>query len=288
MWELPMNTLEVCLLGDIRVFLNGEPVGSFPTPCSAGLLAYLALNKGHSIHNDALAARFWPEKPEEQARQELEDALTRVRSRIEPAGVPPATFLTANGAGACLSKKGVWLDVEEFDGRMALFRRRLSDRLRLANLEECISLYRGPFMDGHDHQWCVRERERLRLALLTTLEILLEYHMEKEEWHLALQTGRTILSHDPLREHIHRRLMACHHLMGDRPSAIRQYREFEGLLDEEMGLKPMEATQELLRDILAETLRERLWEGAFPAVKAESFAWIRRIRGHGEGQELEE
>jgi DNA-binding SARP family transcriptional activator len=261
-----MNTLEVRLFGGLTVSVNGSPVGPFPTRWSGGLLAYLALNKGHSIHRDVLTAQFWPEDPDARARKGLRNALWRVRKTIEPREVPPGSFLMVTGRNVGLRRENVWIDVEAFDGRMALLRREEENSIRLADLEECVGLYRGHFMEGLDFPWCTFERERLRLGFLTTLEYLLDYHLGQGDWGRAIHTGRTILNHDPLRENVHRCLMVCHHLMGNRPLAIQQYRACAEVLDDELGLEPMQATKDLYRDILAETVRERLSEGGYASL----------------------
>lgn len=258
-----MNTLEVRLFGGLTVSVNGSPVGSFPTRWSAGLLAYLALNKGHSIHRDVLTAQFWPEDPDARARKGLRNALWRVRKTIEPREIPAGSFILVAGRNIGLRRENVWIDVEAFDGRMALLRREAEDSIRVTDLEECARLYRGHFMEGLDFPWCTFERERLRLGFLTTLEYLLDHHLREGDWRRAVQTARTILTHDPLRENVHRCLMVCHHLMGNRPLAIQQYRACAEVLDDELGLEPMQATRELYRDIMAETVRERLSEGSY-------------------------
>jgi DNA-binding SARP family transcriptional activator len=250
-----MNILDVRLFGGVQVFLNGKRVGPFPTRWASGLLAYLALNQGKTLHRDVLTALFWPEEPDRRARKSLRNALWRVRSLIEPPEVPAGSFLTVAGQSVGLAgEPSVFLDVAEFDRIMASVGDPVPGEDGVAGLEECVRLFRGDFMEGHDYPWCVYERERLRLGLLTALEHLLSFHLSRQEWSLALQRGRAVLQHDPFREHVHRCLMMCHYFMGDRPLAIRQYRECVQLLDEEMGLDPMEETRRLYREIQGDSL----------------------------------
>ena len=251
-----MNSLDIRLFGGVYVSLNGRGIGSFQTRWASGLLAYLALKKGKLLHRDVLASLFWPEESDQRARKSLRNALWRVRSKIEPTGVPPGSFLWVKGKTVGLAADGsVRLDVAEFDCRVSAARSPELEQSGLESLEESIRLYRGDFLDGHDYPWCVHERERLRLALLSVLERLLTYHFHRGEWSLALQRGRALLSHDPFREHVHRCLMVCHYSMGDRPLAIRQYRECVQILQEEMGLAPMEATRRLCQEIRRDSLR---------------------------------
>jgi len=245
-----MNCLQIRLFGGVQVVLDGQGIAPFPTRWASGLLAYLALKNGKLLHRDVLAALFWPEESDTRARKSLRNALWRLRSIIEPPGVQPGAFLTVTGKSVGLTGTGsVSLDVEDFDRLVSIGCEKDLDEEELDSLEECLRLYRGDFMDGHDFAWCVQERERLRLSLLTVLERLMAYHLQRGEWSSAIQRGKTLLGHDPFREHVHRCLMVCHHSMGDRPLAIRQYRECERLLREEMGLAPMEATERLFQEI---------------------------------------
>ena len=250
-----MNSLDIRLFGGVRVFLNGREVGPFPTRWASGLLAYLALNQGKTLHRDVLTSLFWPEEPDQRARKSLRNALWRVRSLIEPPDVPAGSFLTVAGQSVGLTGRApVFLDVAEFDRIVSSIGDSVSGEDGVADLEEGVRLFRGDFMDGHDYPWCVYERERLRLGFLMALEHLLSFHLSRKEWALALRRGREVLRHDPFREHVHRCLMMCHHFMGDRPLAIRQYRECVQFLEREMGLAPMEATQRLYRDIQGDSL----------------------------------
>lgn len=230
--------------------LNGQGIGPFPTRWASGLLAYLTLKKGTLFHRDVLAALFWPEESDQRARKSLRNALWRVRSLIEPESVRPGAFLTVSGQSIGMTGEDcVHLDVAEFDRMMVAAKSPVVTESQAAIVESCLRLYRGDFMDGHDHAWCVYERERLRLGVLMALERLLTFHYQREEWPLALQRGRAILRYDPFREHVHRVIMVSHYSMGDRPLAIRQYQECVQLLEKEMRIPPMEATRRLYDQI---------------------------------------
>lgn len=248
-----MNTLEVRLFGGLSIRLNGTPLGSFPTRWSAGLFAYLALNRGRFVHRGLLTTLFWPEDTEQRARKGLRNALWRVRTQIEPPGVPSESFLSVTRRDVGIHGEGVWVDVVEFDRKLSQFRAMDAKRVDMGLLEDCLRLYQGHFLEVYDFEWSSYERERLRLGLLFVLERLVGFHMERREWSRAIQRGRTLLKHDPLREHVHRCIMACHHLMGNRPLAIRQYRECAQVLERELGIGPMTATQRLFREIEADS-----------------------------------
>lgn len=241
-----MSTLSIRLFGGVRANLDDRPLGSFPTRWAAGLLGYLALDRGRMLHRDILAATFWPEESDARARKALRNALWRLRARVEPKEVEPGSFLVVEGQTVGLrSGPAIRIDVEEFEILVRGVSARAGGPEALDRLEGAVDLYRGDFMDGHDHQWCVYERQRLQLALLSSLERLMDGHMTRGEWRAAVARGEAILHRDPLREHVHRRIMLCHHGMGDRPLAIRQYRVCEEILREELGIVPMAETRRL-------------------------------------------
>jgi DNA-binding SARP family transcriptional activator len=148
-----------------------------------------------------------------------------------------------------VDSSGIRIDVVEFDRLLGWGSEQGRLNQEVALLESAVRLYRGDFIDGHDYEWCIAERERLRLAYLATLEKLMELHVRRGELHLAIAHGEQILAKDPLREHIHRQLMVCHCLQGDRPLAIRQYRRCEKILYEELGIEPMDTTHRLYLEI---------------------------------------
>jgi DNA-binding SARP family transcriptional activator len=245
-----MSGLEIELFGGIRVLRNGKFAGAFPSRWSAGLLAYLAVTKERFVHRDILAVRFWPEADEQSSRKALRNALWGVRSVLEPKGIKKGTFLSVGGAHVGLvDSPDLRIDVADFDRLLGWCSEQERLNQDVGMLESAVRLYHGDFIDGYDYEWCIGERERLRLAYLATLEKLMELHMRRGELHLSIAHGEQILQNDPLREHIHRQLMVCHCLQGDRPLAIRQYLRCEKILDDELGIVPMDATHRLYREI---------------------------------------
>ena len=79
--------------------------------------------------------------------------------------------------------------------------------------------------------------------------------MERKAWEQALGVSHILLGIDPLQEHIHRAVMRCHYLMGNRPAAIKQYATCFQLLHQELAVEPMEETTRIYETILSLTPR---------------------------------
>lgn len=71
--------LAVRLLGQINVRLNDKPV-KIPSVPAQSLLAYLILNAGSRHRREMLAGLLWPVSTEDNTRNNLRQALWRIRS----------------------------------------------------------------------------------------------------------------------------------------------------------------------------------------------------------------
>jgi len=176
-----------------------------------------------------------------------------VRYVLRPVEASGTMCLRVGGGRVCFSGPA-WVDVEEFESCIAVARAEEPDgdaeRERLTRAAE---LYRADLLEGSYESWCQPERDRLRFALLSGLERLVERHRERGEWQDAIRWGNQLIRWDPLREQVHRSLMLCHLANGDRPSALRQFRACAQVLSDELGIEPMEETERLHHRIRAGT-----------------------------------
>jgi DNA-binding SARP family transcriptional activator len=253
-----MKQLSICLFGDLHVSLGNQVLTPFATQNANWLFAYLVLHRDRPTHRDVLCGRLWGERTDSEARRTLRTALWRLRNALATAHGSRGEFVRSEGRQ--LQFVGdAWVDVEQFEAclREPTDHLRLPGRGRTAALVRAAALYRADLLEGVYEEWCLADRERLRLAFLTTLERLVEYHTACSEWLEAITWGARLLHHDPVRENVHRRLMTCHIAHGDRPSALRQYEQCRRVLRDELGIEPMAETRRL---------HQRIREGVGPSV----------------------
>ena len=74
-----MARLTMSFLGTIQVTLNQQPITHFRSSKNQGLLAYLALQAGKAFTREVLVTLFWPEQTDKNARNNLRQALYRLR-----------------------------------------------------------------------------------------------------------------------------------------------------------------------------------------------------------------
>lgn len=255
--EAGARGLVVTMLGSMEVSWQGQPLAPFPTCDSELLFAFLALNRSRMLTRDALAGTFWPELPDAAARKRLRTALWRLRSTLDK-HLPAADVVRVARNRLGISD-GVDLDVDRFEAGIQRGlngpRSPVNNSDELSELETALRLYRGDLLEGQYEDWCQSERERLRVLYLDTLECMTRRYAAQGELQQALNCGRRILERDPLREHIHREVMALYYLAGDRPRALRQFRHCRQTLKEELGVAPMQSTLEVRIALETEDIR---------------------------------
>jgi DNA-binding SARP family transcriptional activator len=104
----------------------------------------------------------------------------------------------------------------------------------------------GELLPDWDDEWVIAERERFRQIRLQTIDALGERLFESGRYRDALRMVSAAIAMDPLRESPHRLMMKAHLRLGNVADAIRQYRTFERLLDEELGVQPTREMTEML------------------------------------------
>jgi DNA-binding SARP family transcriptional activator len=149
-----------------------------------------------------------------------------------------------------------WLDVAVFEKKVSSVLAKPIQAMEAADtiaLERSLELCEGELLEGFYDDWALRERERLRALYLKCLAHLMHYHKDQKAHEKSLNLGQRILNYDPLREEIHREMMRLFLEGGHRAMAIRQYQTCCQILEEELGIQPMEETQLLHEQVLKTT-----------------------------------
>jgi DNA-binding SARP family transcriptional activator len=229
---------------------------------------------------EVLIDSVWGGEGTPAARKTLRTALWRVRSTVD-AHVPEGkeALRTEGDAVGFNASAGHWLDVEEFESLVqrarALGTSCEEEEAKL--LRAAIALYDGDALEGMYDEWCLYERERLRLMYYAALERLAACEERLERWDLAIPLGQRLLALDPLLEHVHRALMRYHARGGNRTAALRQYEECCRVLQSELQILPMEETTQLYREILA---GDRLTEPRIPTDEEPRLNRVDRLLAH--------
>src|SRR6185295_18474949 len=117
------------------------------------LLAYLALEAGREHTREALAALFWPDEPDQVAKQNLRQALYQLRQLL---GDQTESFLVVTRDAVGFNAAGEYaMDVSA-----------LLQHLKQGRLQAAVELYQGELLaqltSGSDRfeEWLVLRREQ--------------------------------------------------------------------------------------------------------------------------------
>ncbi|MBN2393518.1 MAG: hypothetical protein JXR84_22485, partial [Anaerolineae bacterium] len=78
-----MPSLELYLLGDFRILLDGQPLTGFRSDKARALLAYLAVENGRQHDRAILATLLWGEHPDDAARASLRTTLSNLHQMLD-------------------------------------------------------------------------------------------------------------------------------------------------------------------------------------------------------------
>jgi DNA-binding SARP family transcriptional activator len=241
-----MAELRVALLGPPRVERDGAPI-EVDTRKAIALLAYLAVApERHG--RDAVAGLLWPDYDTEHARGALRRTLSTLNKAVGPG------WLAADRTTVGFARTSFFLDVARFEELLAGCRGHghppeAACPACVEPLTEAARLHRGDFLAGFGlrdstsfDDWQYFQAERLRRELAGTLERLAQALIGQHRWDDAVDAARRWLVLDPLHEPAQRQLMRIYAWSGRRGAALRQFQACQRVLEEELGVEPLEET----------------------------------------------
>src|SRR6266704_1106573 len=186
--------LEISLLGEQRVAMDGSVVVALGAPRSMALLGFLLVHRDAPQRREHIAAQFWPDSTDAQARTNLRRELHSMR-----AGFPQVDHWLAADGGTLLWRlsQDCQLDVAAFEAAADA-----ASKARAAGDEagfhqaaaEAVRLYRGELMPALYDDWVMPERDRLHRSCLTLLDQLITLDRDAgafRSWSASSGSSRT-------------------------------------------------------------------------------------------------
>lgn len=247
------SAVRVHCLGHFRVLVGDEEVTQerWVSAKARDLLAYFVTFRREHIPVERALDEVWPDTGG-RGKTAFHTALYRLRSALRSEGQSTKFILVESGE-YWLDAARFQIDVEEFDAAMAKARAARGDDEAAHWYEQALSLYQGEYLSNLLYQeWAMPERRRLNEDYLTALRSLATYRAGTGKYRSALALLREVLQNDPLREESHCEAMRYYACLGDRSGLVRQYRRLEAVLDEQLGVQPLLATQQLYQALLSQ------------------------------------
>lgn len=116
---------------------------------------------------------------------------------------------------------------------------------------ELSDLYRGNFLPGHTSQWTHIERERLQALFVRSALRITDHLMRSGALDDAIDICRLVLTHDPLREAVHRRIMLIRAIKGESTKLRQHFANLQAFVKVECEADPGVRTQRLFAALCA-------------------------------------
>ncbi len=265
------------LLGGLTARLGERTVTRFRTQKTAALFAYLAYHRHRSHPRETLIELFWPEAEPESSRHSLSLALSSLRNQLEPPGVEPGGVVVADRWSVELNPDAFTTDVGDFETALRLSAQAHDESGKIRHLSEAVEQYKGRLLPGSYEDWVLLEQDRLVERNFQALRQLTELLTRNGEGQRAIDAARRATQVDPLREEAHLALIQLLADAGQPAAALRQYREFERMLAQDLEEEPSRSARELVRRIEAQHERGEVNEdrSARPSPRGELTAPVR-------------
>src|SRR4051794_41007558 len=206
-----MAQLALTLLGPLQATLDGVPIAGFESQKVRALIAYLALEADRPHGRDALAGLLWPNQPDQDARNNLRQALANLRQALgDQRATPSYLRITRESVQFnCISDHQI--DAVAFTELLAAcaqhpHRHPETCRSCAQRLQQAVDLYHGDFLaaffladSAAFEEWMLVKRQRLHQQALAGLTQLASYHERRGAYAHAQQLARRQLELDPWR-----------------------------------------------------------------------------------------
>jgi len=217
------------LLGVPVLHINGRELRPLERK-TAGILAYLSLEG--STSRSRLAGLLWPGSSESTARNNLAQALRRLKQAAGIELVVGGNVLELTDLEVDLAQ----LEVAHFAGRHPEVVQHELQLLEGCDYDDC------PDFDD----WLLIRRERLTDLRRDSLLAQSDKLEKSGQYRQAITQAERLLEYDALSEAAHRRVMRLWYLLGDRSAAMAAFERCKEVLRREMGVQPLPETQGLL------------------------------------------
>lgn len=254
----PAYTLRVRALGGFALWRGDQEVRDRDWRSSKArqLFQILITERGKMLPREWILETLWPEMDTEAAANNLRVTINRMSKAIEPDrpdGAPSSYIVQQSDTFSFNLGCDYELDSLAFiraaeDGRMA--DQHGQRQQAISAYRRAIGLYGGPYLpDNMYEDWTVVERERLVMSFNDTALRLGSLLLDEGLAHEAIGLAWRVLEHDQSQEDAYRLLMRSHTYLGERSTALRLYNRCVEVLQQELGVAPLNETVALFNAI---------------------------------------
>jgi two-component SAPR family response regulator len=246
--EIDLITVEC--LGQLKVLRNGQEITKeqWVSSKARDLLAYFVTFRGERISIDRVFDEVWADT-DAQSKTAFHTALSRLRGALR-SNNKSTKFILVESGQYWLDVPRFKVDVDEFDNLIKKGQAATSEEISMRWYQQAIEIYQGEYLQNFYFDWVFPERRRLSKCFIETLNALAEQCFTRSEYEKAITFWEKAIWEDPVREDIHCQLMVTKAEMGDRSGVIRQYKQLEEMLQEQLEVVPSQTSIDLYKSLI--------------------------------------
>ncbi|OFW79273.1 MAG: hypothetical protein A2201_07300 [Alicyclobacillus sp. RIFOXYA1_FULL_53_8] len=247
----PGYTVRVQTFGSFAVWRGFTPVirREWHREKARQLFQFLLANRGTMLHREEICERIWGDVDAATAERDFKVALNALSSVLEPTKPTRGTsvFVTRQGALYGLTSHPMLLvDKDLFLQRLREAGAEQNEERRRQLLSAALKVYGGDFLAEVRYEaWCDGERDRLHMHFVNAATEFAELSYHSQRFTDVIQVCERILAMEPTWEEAYGWLMRAYAAQYNRPMVVQTYRLCERVLQEQLGIPPMESTRQV-------------------------------------------
>ena len=222
------------------------------------VLKYLIAFHGKTVPVERLYDIIWPEGNISNTDRMLRQIVYRLRKTLAVYGEGKPFVLYHSGNYSWNQHTECWIDVLEFNRLLGLARdasKPWEERAALYN--ETIDLYEGPFLgDSSTEIWTLPFSDYYRRLFLQAVNELADIYDSKAMLDEIVLLYDKAIASEPHEEPLYIRQIQTLIINGEYAHAKQQYRYFEKIMMQDLGIKPSQNLERLYYEIDKATINE--------------------------------
>ncbi|MED4229262.1 BTAD domain-containing putative transcriptional regulator [Neobacillus cucumis] len=251
----PGYSLRVQTLGQFKLWLGEKEVSEREWQREkAKELFQLLITVNELMAKDEIISILWPSQDKKSADRDFKVALNCLHHVLEPHRKARAApfFIIREGMFYGLNSNAVIeMDTTPFKEWIEAGLNENDPDKAISFLERGLAFYYGDYLpDRRYDDWCISKRESMAVFFLRGAEKMAQGMVRTEKYDAAINWCEKILNRDRTWEEAYRLLMYCYYRKNNRPQAMRWYKKCTEVLEEELGVTPLEPTKHMYQMII--------------------------------------
>jgi two-component SAPR family response regulator len=244
--ECPDLTLQVSSLGSGEIRVNTEiiPNAAWKSARTKALF-YFILDRG-KVKRDEIAIEFWPDFSNAKVNSNFHATLWRVRNALGSKYI-----ISFDGNYYSINPQvELFYDVTEYEEILSMLDNPALTNYERRNLcQQAFDMYRGDFLVEIDMPWFDMRRNELRHKNLELTIRFAELEVTQGYFDEARKLYEYAVSMDPYQDQLHLELMKCLVNLKSPAAAKAHYKNYAQILEEELGVEPLDELQEFYNSL---------------------------------------